>query len=104
MPGLCLSRVSELCSCIERVSGERSEDQVLLTADGRQMDPKDLIGSYSVGTVSIPCVFVVACSPIQCIHNSHQEEKPLFVFYRSYISNSDPPGASSRLPQSMLSD
>lgn len=48
----CVHRVSELCECIEAVSGEKAEDQVLLTADGRQMDLKELIGSYSVGTVS----------------------------------------------------
>ncbi len=35
------------------MSGEKAEDQVLLTADGRQMDHRELIGSYSVGTVSL---------------------------------------------------
>ena len=44
-------RVGELCSAIEGVSGESIENQVLLTADGKQMDPAQLIGAYSVGTV-----------------------------------------------------
>lgn len=43
--------MAELCSSIEAVSGEKGDSQVLLTADGRQMDPRDLIGNYSVGTV-----------------------------------------------------
>lgn len=47
-----ISRVAELCSSIEAVSGEKPESQVLLAADGRQMDPHDLVGNYSVGTVS----------------------------------------------------
>ena len=46
-----LERVSELCSSIEAQSGEKADSQVLLTADGRQMDTRDLIGNYSVGTV-----------------------------------------------------
>lgn len=46
------ARVSQLCASIEAVSGEKADSQVLLTADGRQMDPQDLIGNYSVGTVS----------------------------------------------------
>jgi len=45
-------RVSELCACIKEVGGEPVESQVLLTADGKQMDPTELIGNYSVGTVS----------------------------------------------------
>ena len=42
-----------MCSEIERVSGESAENQVLLTSEGKQMDPQDLIGRYSVGTVSL---------------------------------------------------
>ncbi len=45
-------RVAELCTAIEAVGGERAGSQVLLAADGRQMDPQDLVGNYSVGTVS----------------------------------------------------
>lgn len=52
MLSLTLSRVAKLCSSIETVGGEAADNQVLLTADGRQMDPRELIGNYSVGTVS----------------------------------------------------
>lgn len=50
---LAFLRVAELCSGIERVSGESANSQVLLTSDGKQMEPQDLIGKYSVGTVGL---------------------------------------------------
>ena len=64
----CVHRVSELCDCIEAVSGEKAEDQVLLTADGRQMDPRELIGSYSVGTVGFYPLKMLAFSPSVAFH------------------------------------
>ena len=45
-------RVSELCSAVKAVSNEAEEDQVMLTSEGKQMDPAEMIGAYSVGTVS----------------------------------------------------
>ena len=47
-----LCRVSELCSAVEVVSGQVAESQVLMTSNGQQMDPHNIIGAYSVGTVS----------------------------------------------------
>ena len=44
-------RVSELSSAVKALSHEAEEDQVMLTSDGKQMDPADMIGAYSVGTV-----------------------------------------------------
>ena len=44
--------MSELCSAVRAVSNEAEEDQVMLTSDGVQMNPSEIIGSYSVGTVS----------------------------------------------------
>ena len=45
-------RVSELCSAVKAISNEAEEDQVMLTNEGKQMDPAEMIGAYSVGTVS----------------------------------------------------
>ena len=47
-----LSRVSELCSAVKAISNEPEEDQVMLTSEGKQMNPAEIIGAYSVGTVS----------------------------------------------------
>ena len=45
-------RVSELCSAVKAISNEAEEDQVMLTSEGKQMNPAEMIGAYSVGTVS----------------------------------------------------
>ena len=47
-----LYRVSELCSAVKAISNEAEEDQVMLTSEGKQMIPAEMIGAYSVGTVS----------------------------------------------------
>lgn len=44
--------MSELCSAVKAVSNEAEEDQVMLTNEGKQMEPGNMIGAYSVGTVS----------------------------------------------------
>ena len=44
--------MSELCSVVEAVSGEEVKSQVLMTSNGQQMEPNNIIGAYSVGTVS----------------------------------------------------
>ena len=49
---MCPCRVAELCSIVEAVSGEEVKGQVLMTSSGQQMDPSNIIGTYSVGTVS----------------------------------------------------
>ena len=46
-------RVRDLCAAVQSISGESVDSQVLLTADGQQMDPNDVIGSYSIGTVRL---------------------------------------------------
>lgn len=105
-------RVAELCSCIELVSGEHASSQVLLTSDGRQMDPQDLIGKYSVGTVSLffldqcvvcggnLCIYTIFVSLSQILNK--KDEKPIFVFYRRYLGMSEPPAVLSRIPQRQL--
>ena len=58
-----LNRVSELCEAIEVSSGEDANSQVLLASDGKQMNPSELIGAYSVGTVRYSCsvLIVMVC-------------------------------------------
>ncbi len=46
-------RVRELCEAVEGVSGEGAEGVVMLTSEGQQMEPNELIGRYSVGTVRL---------------------------------------------------
>lgn len=50
MDSPCLS-VRELCEAVEAVSGEGVGGVVMLTSEGQQMEPNELIGRYSVGTV-----------------------------------------------------
>lgn len=44
--------VRDICSAVESVSGEDARNQVLLTAEGEQMDSNRVIGSYPTGTVA----------------------------------------------------
>ncbi len=44
-------RVSDLCQAVEAESGEVGEGVVMLTSEGQQMEPNELIGRYSVGIV-----------------------------------------------------
>jgi len=52
-------RVRDLCAAVESISGENVDSQVLLTADGQQMDPNEVIGSYSIGTVELKLLWVL---------------------------------------------
>ena len=49
LTGLTIARrVSELCEAVQAVSGEDASSQVLLASDGRQMNPSETIGAYSI--------------------------------------------------------
>ena len=47
-----VNSVRDICSAVESVSGEDARNQVMLTAEGQQMDPDRVIGSYPTGTVT----------------------------------------------------
>ena len=60
--------MSELCSAVRAVGHEAEEDQVMLTSDGKQMDPSDMIGAYSVGMVIAFNGQIVSPDSSHCVH------------------------------------
>ena len=77
-----VNSVRDICSAVESVSGEDARNQVMLTAEGQQMDPDRVIGSYPTGTVALHLQTVLRepSSPLYPLSHTPGQQANLSVF------------------------
>ena len=80
--------MSELCSAVRAVGREAEEDQVMLTSDGKQMDPADMIGAYSVGMVIASNGQIISPNSYRDIVHNYRRVSPSLS---SIVATSPPP-------------